>query len=169
MCGGRGGRSVAAMTYTTPIRSLAGAVIAVLLCALAVAAPPADAAGKTETLKVFSKQLSFTFTKADGTVVAGPAAGPGRARRLVRDRLARLPRHPQEALEEADRRRLPAAARSASGPEPDCHGYTALGDSLLRFHGVRPDRRDRQFKDAKVLSNKEVPGGSDFVIRLTRR
>ena len=73
MCAGRRGRSVAAMTPSiTPIRALAGAVIAVLLCALAVAAASADAAGKTQTLKIFSKVQSFTFTAADGTVSHGP-------------------------------------------------------------------------------------------------
>ena len=63
----------------TPIRSLAGAVIAVLLCALAVAVTSADAAGKTETLRIFSKVQSFTYTAADGTVTKGPPTAPPQA------------------------------------------------------------------------------------------
>jgi hypothetical protein len=57
---------------------------------------------------------------------------------------------------------------TASG-EPDCMGYTALGSSLLRFHGLDLIGAIGRWKDAKVLSNMEVDGGSDFVIRLTRR
>jgi len=168
MCGGRGGRSVAAMTYTTPIRSLAGAVIAVLLCALAVAVASADAASKTEKLKVFSKQLSFTFTKADGTVVQGPppaAAAPGDSFEI--DSLDYRGTHKKHSKKPIGADYLQCSF--GAGPEPDCHGYTALGGSLLRFHGFDLIGAIGKFKDAKVLSNKEVPGGSDFVIRLTRR
>ena len=168
MCGGRGGRSVAAMTYTTPIRSLAGAVIAVLLCALAVAVASADAASKTEKLKVFSKQLSFTFTKADGTVVHGPPpaqAAPGDSFEI--DSLEYRGTHKKHSKKPIGADYLQCTF--GTGPEPDCHGYTALGNSLLRFHGFDLIGAIGKFKDAKVLSNKEVPGGSDFVIRLTRR
>ena len=156
------------MTYTTPIRSLAGAVIAVLLCALAVAAAFADAAGKTEKLKVFSKQLSFTFTKADGTVVQGPPpaqAAPGDSFEI--DSLDYRGTHKKHSKKPIGADYLRCVF--GSGPEPDCHGYTALGNSLLRFHGFDLIGAIGKFKDAKVLSNKEVPGGSDFVIRLTRR
>ena len=57
----------------------------------------------------------------------------------------------------------------SGGPEPDCMGYTALGNSLLRFHGFDLIGAIGRWKDAKIVSNKEVPGGSDFVIRLVRR
>ena len=65
--------------------------------------------------------------------------------------------------------------RHLSSLEHDCLlRYCALlrerlGGSLLRFHGFDLIDAIGKFKDAKVLSNKEVPGGSDFVIRLTRR
>ena len=48
-------------------------------------------------------------------------------------------------------------------------GYTALGNSLLRFRGMELIGAIGRWKDAKILSNKEVDGGSDFVIRLVRR
>jgi hypothetical protein len=168
MCGGRGGRSVAGMTYTTPIRSLAGIVIAILLCALAVAAVSAQAAGKTEKLQVFSKQLSFTFTKADGTVVQGPPpaqAAPGDSFEI--DSLDYRGTHKKHSKKPIGADYLQCTF--GSGPEPDCHGYTALGNSLLRFHGFDLIGAIGRWKDAKIVSNKEVKGGSDFVIKLTRR
>ena len=42
-------------------------------------------------------------------------------------------------------------------------GYTALGSSLLRFRGMELIGAIGRWKDATVLSNKEVEGGSDFV------
>ena len=168
MCGGRGGHSVAPMTYTTHTRSIAGAVIAVLLCALTWAAASSEAAGKTETLKVFSKVQSFTFTAADGTVSHGPhpaQAQPGDSFEI--DSLDYRGTHKKHSKKAIGADYLQCTF--GTGPEPDCHGYTALGGSLLRFHGFDLIGAIGKFKDAKVLSNKEVPGGSDFVIRLTRR
>src|SRR4051795_4371244 len=42
---------------------------------------PAALAGKpkTETFRVFSKNMSFTYTRADGTVTQRPPAGPPKA------------------------------------------------------------------------------------------
>ena len=151
----------------TPIRSLAGAVIAVLLLALAVAAASADAAGKTEKLKVFSKQLSFTYTKADGTVQNPPPAQAAPGDSFEIDSLDYRGTHKKHSKKPIGADYLQCTF--GSGPEPDCHGYTALGNSLLRFHGFDLIGAIGKFKDAKVLSNKEVPGGSDIVIRLTRR
>jgi hypothetical protein len=167
MCGGRGGRSVAGMTYLTPIRSLAGIVIAILLCALAVAAVSAEAAGKTEKLKVFSKQLSFTYTKADGTVQNPPPAQAAPGDSFEIDSLDYRGTHKKHSKKPIGADYLQCTF--GSGPEPDCHGYTALGNSLLRFHGFDLIGAIGRWKDAKILSNKEVKGGSDFVIRLTRR
>ena len=48
-------------------------------------------------------------------------------------------------------------------------GYTALGSSLLRFRGMELIGAIGRWKDATVLSSKEVEGGSDFVIKLVRR
>ena len=168
MCGGRGGRSVAAMTYTTPIRTLAGAVIAVAARALAVAAASADAAGKTETLKVFSKQVASPTRAPTAPSSQGPPpaqAAPGDSFEI--DSLDYRGTHKKHSKKPIGADYLQCTF--GSGPEPDCHGYTALGNSLLRFHGFDLIGAIGKLKDAKVLSNKEVPGGSDFVIRLTRR
>jgi hypothetical protein len=52
--------------------------------------------------------------------------------------------------------------------EPDCYGYTAIGGSLLRFHGVDLIGGTGRYHGAtgKVITNKEVPGGSDFVVKV---
>jgi len=44
-----------------------------------------------------------------------------------------------------------------------------FGKSLLRFHGMDLIGAIGRWKDAKILSNKEVKGGNDFVVELTRR
>ena len=168
MCGGLGGRSVAAMTYITPIRSLSGAVVAVLLCALAVAVTSAQAHGETQTLRVFSKQVKFTYTNADGTVTHGPPAGqPQTGDSFEIDSLDYRGTHKRHSKKPIGADYLQCVFQ-ASG-EPDCHGYTALGRSLLRFHGMDLIGAVGRFKDAKILSNKEVKGGNDFVVELTRR
>jgi hypothetical protein len=168
MCGERRGRSVAAMTYITPIRSLSGAVVAVLLCALAVAVASAQAAGETQTLRVFSKQVKFTYTNADGTVTHGPPAGqPQTGDSFEIDSLDYRGTHKRHSKKPIGADYLQCVFQ-ASG-EPDCHGYTALGRSLLRFHGMDLIGAIGKFKDAKILSNKEVKGGNDFVVELTRR
>ena len=167
MCGGRGDRSVAPMTNTTLIRTLAGGALAMLL-AIAVLASTAGAASKTETLKVFSKQLSFTYTAADGTVTQGPPAGqpqPGDAFEI--DSLDFRGTHKKHSRKPIGADYL-RCVFNAQG-EPDCLGYTALRGSLLRFHGMELIGAIGRWKDAKILSNKEVAGGSDFVIRLVRR
>ena len=133
-----------------------------------MAAASADAAGKTEKLKVFSKQLASPSPR--------PTAPSCRARRRPRpqpgdsfeiDSLDYRGTHKKHSKKPIGADYLQCTF--GSGPEPDCHGYTALGNSLLRFHGFDLIGAIGKFKDAKVLSNKEVPGGSDFVIRLTRR
>ena len=157
------------MTYITPIRSLAGAIIAILLCALAVAVASADAAGsKTETLKVFSKQLTFTYTKADGTVTHGQPTGPPEPGDSFEiDSLDYRGTHKKHSKKPIGADYLRCVFTAAG--EPDCLGYTALRGSLLRFHGFDLIGAIGRWKDAKVLSSKEVEGGSDYVIKLTRR
>ena len=128
----------------------------------------ASAAGKTETLKVFSKQLSFTYTKADGTVSQGPPSGQPQAGDAFEiDSLDYRGTHKKHSKKPigADYLRCQFDAQL----EPQCVGYTALHESLLRFRGMELIGAIGRYKDAKVLSNKEVAGGSDFVIRLVRR
>ena len=119
-------------------------------------------------MKIFSKVQSFTFTAADGTVSHGPPAAqaqPGDSFEI--DSLDYRGTHKKHSKKPIGADYLQCTF--GTGPEPDCHGYTALGNSLLRFHGFDLIGAIGKFKDAKVLSSKEVPGGSDFVIRLTRR
>ena len=170
MCGEQAGHSVGSMinrTHIHPIRTLAGGAVAALLCAFAVSAPAAQAAGKTETLRVFSKQLSFTYTAADGTVTQGAPAGPPKAGDAFEidsiDYRGTHRRHSKRPIG-ADYLRC---VFNASG-EPECMGYTALGSSLLRFRGMEVVGAIGRWKSGKVLSNKEVEGGSDFVLRLRR-
>ena len=168
MCGGERRHSVGPMTYTTQIRSLAGAVIAVLLLALAVAVASADAAGKTETLRIFSKVQTFTYTKADGTVVQGPppaSAAPGDSFEI--DSLDYRGTHKQHSKKPIGADYL--RCEFNGGPEPACMGYAALGNSLLRFRGMEVIGAIGRWKSGKILSNKDVDGDSDIVIRLVRR
>ena len=55
--------------------------------------------------------------------------------------------------------------------EPDCYGYAAIGGSLLRFHGFDVIGGTGRYQGAtgKVIKNKEVAGGTDFVVRLKLR
>jgi len=155
------------MTNTTHIRILAGSALAALL-AIAVLASTAGAAGKTETLKVFSKQLSFTYTKADGAVSQGPPSGPPAAGDSFEiDSLDYRGTHKKHSRKPIGADYLHCTFQP--NLEPDCMGYTALGGSLLRFHGFDLIGAIGRWKDAKIVSNKEVKGGSDFVIRLVRR
>ena len=159
MCGGRGGRSVGRMIKTTLIAALA---------ALALAVPSALAHGETQTLRVFSKQVKFTYTAADGTVThAPPAAPPQTGDAFEIDSLDYRGTHKKHSRKPIGADYLQCVFQ-ASG-EPDCHGYTALGRSLLRFHGMDLIGAIGRFKDAKIISNKEVKGGNDFIVELTRR
>ena len=159
MCGGRGGRSVGRMIKTTLIAALA---------ALALAVPSALAHGETQTLRVFSKQVKFTYTNADGTVTHGPPAGqPQTGDSFEIDSLDYRGTHKRHSKKPIGADYLQCVFQ-ASG-EPDCHGYTALGRSLLRFHGMDLIGAIGRFKDAKIISNKEVKGGNDFIVELTRR
>ena len=55
--------------------------------------------------------------------------------------------------------------------EPDCFGYTAIRGSLLRFHGFEVIGGTGRYQGAtgKVIKSEEVPGGSDFVVRVRTR
>ena len=164
MCRRRRELSVVGMTNTSHIRTIAAGALA----ALALAVPSAQAAGKTDTLRIFSKQLSFTYTAADGTVTQGEPTGPPQTGDSFEiDSLDYRGTHKKHSRKPIGADYLQCVFQ-ASG-EPDCHGYTAIGNSLLRFHGFDLIGAIGRWKDAKVLSSKEVAGGSDFVIKLVRR
>jgi hypothetical protein len=54
--------------------------------------------------------------------------------------------------------------------QPDCFGYSAIRGSLLRFHGMEIIGGTGRYHGAtgRVVKNKEVPGGSDIVVRVRK-
>jgi hypothetical protein len=170
MCREHPGRSVGAMINTThirPIRTLAGAAVAALLCLVAISPPTGQAAGKTDTLKVFSKAVSFTYTTADDTVSHRPPSGPSQAGdKLEIDSLDYFGTHKKHSKRPKGSDYL--RCDFDGSPEPDCNSVVALGGSLLRFHGNDTIGAIGRWKSGKVVSSKEVDGGIDIVVKLTR-
>jgi hypothetical protein len=155
------------MINTTHIRPIIGAVVAALLLLVALSPSSGQAAGRTETLKFFSKPVSFTYTAADGTVTHRPPSGPPRAGDVLEiDSLDYAGTHKRHSKRPKGSDYLHCAFNGS--PEPDCHGYAAIGNSLLRFHGMDVIGAIGRWKGGRVLSNKEVKGGSEFVLRLKR-
>jgi hypothetical protein len=167
MCREHTGLSVGAMINTTHIRPIIGAVVAALLLLVALSPSSGQAAGKTETLKFFSKAVSFTYTTADGTVSHRPPSGPSQAGDVLEiDSLDYAGTHKKHSKRPRGSDYL--RCEFSGSPEPDCNSIAAVGGSLLRFHGNDTIGAIGRWKSGKVLSNKEVPGGSDIVVKLTR-
>jgi hypothetical protein len=142
-----------------------------LLAALAAALIwPATglAAGKTETLRVFSKIQSFTITTPDGKVSHEPPAGalaPGSVMEI--DSLD----YRGSSKKHEKRPSFSDYLHCTFGTDPqnpDCFGYVAIDGSLLRFHGFDVVGGTGRYLGAtgKTVSNKEVEGGSEFVVKL---
>jgi hypothetical protein len=150
---------------TTRIRTLTLAIV--LVGSLAIA--PAALAGKrrTETIRAFSKPVSFVYTSVDGTVTQGPPAGPPQAGDVFEisslDFVGNHKKHARKATM-SDYLRCTFTAQL----EPDCFGYTAIGGSLLRFHGMEIIGGTGRYQGAtgRAILNEEVEGGSDFVVRV---
>jgi hypothetical protein len=146
-------------------------ILALALVAALVLAPGAFAAKrKTETIRAFSEPVSFTYTSVDGTVAKGPPAGPPRAGDVFEiDSLGFRGDHKRHAK----RATMSDYLRCTFLPslEPDCFGYTAIGGSLLRFHNFDIIGGTGRYQGAtgKVVKSQEVPGGSDFVVRVKLR
>jgi len=167
MCAERPGLSVDPMINTNHIRPIIGAVVAALLLLVALSPPSGHAAGKTDTLRFFSKPVSFTYTAADGTVTHTPPNGPPQAGDVLEvGSISYAGTHKKHA------RRSTASdyvrCEFNGGPEPDCFSDSAIGGSLLRFHNSDVIRAVGRWKSGKVISSKEVNGGSDIVVRLRR-
>jgi hypothetical protein len=177
MCRGGAGRSVDAMISTPPahlLRTLAIAAGAAALALALLAASPnrADAAGqgdgkgKTETLRFFSKPVSFTYTSVDGTVTHEPPAGPPQVGDVFEI----------DSIDFAGNHRRHAKRPTASdylrctfiaGGEPDCQAWVAIGGSMLRFHGFDIVGGGGRYLGATGRSVvKEVRGGSDVVVKV---
>lgn len=155
------------MINTTHIRPIIGAVVAALLLLVALSPPSGQAAGKTETLRFFSKSVSFTYTAADGTVTHRPPDGPPQAGDVLEvDSLSYTGTHKKHS-------KRPKASdyvrcQFNGSPEPDCFSSAAIGGSLLRFHNSDVIGAIGRWKSGKVVSSKEVDGGSDIVLKLRR-
>ena len=164
----RGDRSVSAMPTRTHRRRLAAALTTVsvaLVCPLA-----AQAAEKTETLRVFDQPVAFTYTTADGTVSHEPPAGPPQAGDVLQvDSRMFAGNHRKHAKRATMSSHLECTF--GAGPEPDCLSWAAIGGSLLRFHGDDVIGGTGRYQGAtgRILSNREVAGGSDIVARIRLR
>jgi len=126
------------------------------------------AAGKVQTLRFFSKDVSVRVTTADGTVIRKPPypeAKPGDVLEV-------------NSVDYAGTHRGHAARWSASQHlrcvfstgEPDCESQVAIAGSLLIFGGnpgtlINGTGR-YQGATGRVISNREVRGGSDVVARI---
>ena len=155
------------MINTTHIRPIIGAVVAALLLLVALSPPSGQAAGRTETLKFFSKAVSFTYTAADGTVSHRPPDGPPQAGDVLEvDSLSYTGTHKKHSKRPSASDYVRCEFRG--GPEPDCFSSAAIGGSLLRFHNSDVIGAIGRWKSGKVVSSKEVKGGSDIVLKLTR-
>jgi hypothetical protein len=149
------------------VRSVVGMLkhsLSIAAVALLGAAP-----AQADTLRFFTQTESITLTRADGTVVDRPPF-PEPAAGDVLDVFA---------LDFKGNHRRHEARPSASehvrctfttAPEPDCWSHVAIGGSLLVFHGREVVSGTNRFKGAtgRVVSSKEVEGGSDVVVRVNR-
>jgi hypothetical protein len=126
------------------------------------------AAGHTETLRIFSKPQTFTITTPDGKVTHEPPAGapaPGTVMEIDSlDYRGTFKKHEKRAFASDYLR-----CTWATDPEnPDCYGYVAIGSSLLRFHNLDVVGGTNRYAGAtgSVISDKEVPGGSENVVKI---
>jgi hypothetical protein len=140
-------------------------------CAIALWSTTGQAASKTETLRYHVKDVSTRITHADGTVVRRPPypqPKPGDVLEL-------------NSVDYKGNGRQHAARWTASqshrcvfaeGP-PDCSITVAIGGSLLVFHGTPGTLVNGtgryQGATGRILSVKEVSGGTDVVARVKLR
>jgi hypothetical protein len=148
---------------------------AALTAALAVlGTASAQAAGKTETLRFFSKVDQVTLTHADGTVVTDPSVQPVAGDRIdvfASDFAGNHAKHAKQATASEHVQCLFTAA----SPEPDCVSHVAIGGSLLIFEGSPAKLIGGAGRylgaTGRVISNKTIgeSNDSDVVARITLR
>jgi hypothetical protein len=143
--------------------------IAIAASALALVPSTALAAGKTETLRLYSQTQSLVLTHADGTVVDHPPfpdAKPGdRLDIYAVDYKGDHKRHAKTPFASEH-----VVCTFTTAPEPDCVSHVAIGGSLLVFSGspasVIGGAGRYLGATGRVLYSKEVEGGSDVVARI---
>lgn len=142
-------------------------IVAVTLLCMALLLPAAgQAAGRTQTIKVFSKTVAISVTHPDGTVVDHPPfpeMAPGD--QLDVYSLDYYGTHKKHSKRFVGSEHLHCLFGTG---EPACTSTVALGRSLLVFDGNKLiDGAGRYFgATGRVISTKEVPGGTDAVARL---
>jgi hypothetical protein len=168
MCAGPAGLSVPPMTNNTrthPIRTVAGGAGAVLLCALAFWPNVGQAAGRTQTLRVFSKPVSFAFTSASGKVIHHPPKrDPKPGDVLEINSLDYIGNHRHHARHWTISDHLRCTFPTG---RPVCESQVAVDGSLLLFQGFKLTDGTGRYQGAtgKAVS-KEVKGGSDTVVTI---
>jgi hypothetical protein len=143
---------------------------AAFLTALALFPVTASAAGKTETLRFYSKTEALVLTRADGTVIDHgpyPEAAAGDTLDIYASDFAG--NHKRHAKRATASEHVRCTFTSAS-PEPSCESHVAIGGSLLIFHGypgtVVAGSGRYLGATGRVVSNKEVGEGSDIVAKI---
>jgi hypothetical protein len=167
MCSGRRERSVVGMTITRiPLIRIAIAAAVALACAAVLWPAPGQASGRTKTIRIFNKMVSMSVTHPDGTVVDHPPF-PEMAPGDILDvySLDFIGTHQHHSKRFAGSEHLRCVFGTG---EPDCQTWAALGRSLIVFKGDKLVDGTGRFQGAtgRVLSVKEVPGGTDAVARI---
>lgn len=146
-------------------------ILIALLVTLGVPSAGAAGAGKTQTLRFFSKDVSMTVTHEDGTVVRKPPypePQPGDV--LDVNSLDYVGNHRHHEKHWSVSHHLRCVFATA---EPDCESQVAIGGSLLIFRGYPGTLIDGtgRYEGAtgRVITNKTVKGGSDVVARIHTR
>jgi hypothetical protein len=160
---------VSAMITTShihPLRIVAGGAGAALLCALALSPSTGHAAARTQTLRIFSKEVSFTFTRADGTVSHRPPMSAPKAGDVLEiDSLDYVGNHRHHAKRWTISDHLHCVFQANA--QPVCDGEAAVGGSLLLFHASRLVGGTGRYEGAtgNVVSH-DVTGGTDSVVKI---
>jgi hypothetical protein len=136
MSGGPGVRTVAAMSISFRKHALriAFSAAAALLCTAALWPTAGQAAGKIQTLRFFSKEVSITLTTSSGKVLHGqplPDPRPGDVLDVFSLDFRGNHRHHAARFTASDHLRCVFAAAG----EPDCTSHVAIGGSLLIIDG----------------------------------
>jgi hypothetical protein len=172
MCGAAAERTVGAMPRslsTHIIRPLLGA-LAAGLCALVMWPGAGQAAGTTQTLRVFDKPVALTLTHPDGTVVRHapfPEAKAGDVLDVYAlDYVGNHRKHEKRPSMSSHLR----CTFGDAGP-PTCESHIAIGGSLLVFKGDKLVAGTGRYQHAtgRVLSMKtidEQSNTSDAVVRI---
>ena len=153
-------------------KALSLTVLVALVVTAAVSSAGAAAAGKTQTLRLFSKDVSMTVTHADGTVDRKPPfPEPQAGDTLDVNALDYLGNHRHHAKRWTASHHLRCVFAGSGAPA--CESQVAIGGSLLIFRGFPGTLIDGtgRYEGAtgRVLKNKEVKGGSDVVARIHTR